>query len=65
MKRREFSKSIALIGLGAQAGFAGGLSQSTEEQDGYYEEPAKRIPIRKFDVVVAGGGTAGTSPEAR
>ena len=25
----------------------------------FYEEPAKRIPVRKFDVVVAGGGTAG------
>ncbi len=25
----------------------------------YYEEPAKRLPIREFDVVVAGAGTAG------
>ena len=25
----------------------------------FYEEPAKQIPIREFDVVVAGGGTAG------
>ncbi|MBN1510301.1 MAG: FAD-dependent oxidoreductase [Sedimentisphaerales bacterium] len=25
----------------------------------YYEEPAKRLPIRRFDVVVAGAGTAG------
>ncbi len=24
-----------------------------------YEEPARRIPVREFDVVVAGGGTAG------
>ena len=25
----------------------------------FYEEPAKKLPIRQFDVVVAGGGTAG------
>jgi hypothetical protein len=25
----------------------------------YYEEPAKRLPVREFDVVIAGGGTAG------
>ena len=24
-----------------------------------YEEPARKIPVRQFDVVVAGGGTAG------
>ena len=25
----------------------------------YYEEPAKKVPVREFDVVIAGGGTAG------
>ncbi len=25
----------------------------------YYEEPAKKLPVREVDVVVAGGGTAG------
>ena len=25
----------------------------------YFEEPSKQIPIREFDVVIAGGGTAG------
>ena len=25
----------------------------------YYNEPAKKIPTRKFDVIVVGGGTAG------
>ena len=25
----------------------------------FYEEPAKKIPVREFDVVIAGGGTAG------
>jgi len=59
MKRREFSKSIALLGLGAQAGLAGNLRNNQESQESFYEEPAKKLPIRKFDVVVAGGGTGG------
>ena len=25
----------------------------------YYEEPAKKLPVKEFDVVIAGGGTAG------
>lgn len=25
----------------------------------HYEEPARRLPVREFDVVIAGGGTAG------
>lgn len=25
----------------------------------YYEEPAKNLPVKEFDVVIAGGGTAG------
>jgi hypothetical protein len=59
MKRREFSKNIALLGLGAQAGLAGNLRNDQETKDEFYEEPAKKLPIRKFDVVVAGGGTGG------
>ena len=59
MKRREFSKSIVLLGLGAQAGLVGNLGNASEKQESFYEEPAKKLPIRKFDVVVAGGGTAG------
>jgi uncharacterized protein with NAD-binding domain and iron-sulfur cluster len=59
MKRREFSKSIALLGLGTQAGLAGSLGKTSEIQEGFYQEPAKKLPVRKFDVVVAGGGTAG------
>jgi hypothetical protein len=26
---------------------------------GYYEEPVRQLPVRRFDVAVAGGGTAG------
>ena len=60
MNRREFSKSVLMLGIGAQAGFAQGNPAGTRNQPtNYYEEPAKKLPVRKFDVVVAGGGTAG------
>jgi hypothetical protein len=60
MNRRDFSKHILLLGLGAQAGCATVDMRNVNIQlGGYYEEPAKQLPIRKFDVVVAGGGTAG------
>jgi len=53
VNRREFSKRSFALGLGALARPAG--AQTPE----YYEEAAKRLPVRRFDVVVAGGGTAG------
>ncbi|MBN1419743.1 MAG: FAD-dependent oxidoreductase [Planctomycetes bacterium] len=52
MDRRTFHKRMVLFGMGAGAG--GGADPA----DGY-EEPAKRLPIRRFDVAVAGAGTAG------
>jgi len=60
MNRREFSKNVLMLGIGAQAGFGQGNPAGTRNQPtNYYEEPAKKLPVRKFDVVVAGGGTAG------
>ena len=60
MNRREFSKSGLMLGMGILAGSAKGYPVRTKNQHGkFYEEPAKKLPIRKFDVVVAGGGTAG------
>ena len=62
MKRRDFSKSALLVGLGADMVFAGqsGRAKTESESSGeMFVEPAKKLPIRKFDVVVAGGGTAG------
>jgi hypothetical protein len=53
MNRREFSRRNLVIGLGAAAGPGG--AQDSE----YYREAAKRLPVRNFDVLVAGGGTAG------
>lgn len=60
MNRREFSKSGLMLGMGVLTGSARGYQVRTKNQPGnFYEEPVKKLPIRKFDVVVAGGGTAG------
>ena len=60
MNRREFSKGMVVLGIGAQAGLAqGAIDLSTVQPEGFYEEPAKKLPIRTFDVVVAGAGTGG------
>jgi len=60
MNRREFSQHGLILGVGLLAGSAQGQSVSPgAETGGYYEEPARKLPIRKFDVVVAGAGTAG------
>ncbi|MCL6546493.1 MAG: FAD-dependent oxidoreductase [Bryobacteraceae bacterium] len=48
ISRRGFA-----LGLGAVAARAG---QPTAD---YYQEAARRLPVRRFDVAVAGGGTAG------
>src|SRR5210317_1958638 len=60
MNRREFSKSGILLGVGTLTGLTKTNHTYAQNQSGdYYEEPAKRLPIRKFDVVVAGAGTGG------
>ncbi len=61
MDRREFSKRSLLLGLGAAAGLTGnGVLRAQEAETAeFYTEPPKKLPVRKCDVVVAGGGTAG------
>jgi hypothetical protein len=59
MNRRDFSKHMIILGIGAQAGCTVNMSKVDINPGNYYEEPVKKLPIRKFDVVVAGGGTAG------
>jgi len=60
MNRREFSKQMLMVGMGVGAGSAMDTpAQGASERGNYYEEPAKKLPARKFDVVVAGAGTAG------
>ncbi len=53
MNRRDFSRRSVVLGLGALAAPAGA------ESPDYYQEAARRLPVRSFDVVIAGGGTAG------
>ncbi len=60
MDRREFSKSSVLLGLGLTAGLSGKMQAEENAGTGdFYTEPVKKLPVRRFDVVVAGGGTAG------
>ena len=58
MKRRDFSKSMIMMGLGTSA-LANQKAQAKSTDTDMWEEPAKKLPVRHFDVVVAGGGTAG------
>jgi len=60
MNRREFSKQMLMFGIGVHAASTrGNTAEARSQLTDYYEEPAKKLPVRKFDVVVAGGGTAG------
>lgn len=60
MNRREFYKTSGLAGLGILSGTKLFSSNPTEKTDTeFYNEKAKKLPARYFDVVVCGGGTAG------
>jgi len=61
MDRRGFSRRMMVLGVGMHAAVsANGRPARTQGLPGdFYEEPAKKLPVRQFDVVVAGGGTAG------
>jgi hypothetical protein len=48
------------MGAGALTGFNSACNSTGGDiEEGFYTEPAKKLPTREFDVVVAGGGTAG------
>lgn len=57
MDRRKFSKNMMLSGLAIP------VLNTTLTSDAFaieqYKEDAKKLPVREFDVIVAGGGTAG------
>lgn len=60
MDRREFSRLSLTAGAGLLVGLPSTrAANSANANPGYYEEPPKKLPIRRFDVVIAGGGTAG------
>ena len=55
MDRREFSKRSLLLTAGILTGSHKiGMANEAGDTNNYYEEPAKKLPIRNFDVVVAG-----------
>ena len=60
MNRHEFSRLMSTgeqsVGGGATGSAPRNAANASED---YCEEPAKRLPIRRFDVVIAGAGTAG------
>jgi len=60
MNRRDFYKTGAFLGLGLVSG-KNLLATGSQEALGneFYQEEAKKLPARYFDVVVVGGGTAG------
>ncbi len=60
MRRRDFHQGMLALGIGASAGLAlANQPAASSPANNYYQEPARRLPVRHFDVVVAGGGTAG------
>ena len=60
MNRREFSKRMAMLGMGLPAVSAVPQPDRPRKPLGdVYEEPARKLPVRRFDVAVAGAGTAG------
>jgi len=62
MNRREFTKTGSLLGLALAAGAKANASPTAAfaaMEGEFYKEAAKKLPIRHFDVLVAGAGTAG------
>ncbi len=60
MKRRDFSKGMLALGLATPVVLtARGMSEGSEPTGEFFTEPARKLPIRKADVVVAGAGTGG------
>jgi len=64
MNRRQFSRRLLILGAGSAASTASlpafAATPTAPMASGeFYEEPARKLPVRKYDVVVAGGGTAG------
>ena len=57
MDRRKFSRNLLLSGLAVPAMNSNFSTEITEPEA--YKELSRKLPVRDFDVVVAGGGTAG------
>ncbi len=59
INRRDFSKHSLMLGMGVLTGFPkDSKARALNQPMNYYREPPKNLPVRKFDVVIAGAGTA-------
>jgi ribulose 1,5-bisphosphate synthetase/thiazole synthase len=56
MDRRKFSRNMLMAGLTVPAI---NLASGTEVIKGFREEENNKLPVREFDVIIAGAGTAG------
>ena len=59
MNRREFSQQALTLAIAPATLAAPARRTAPATAADYYNEPPKKLPIRRFDVVVAGAGTAG------
>lgn len=60
MNRHEFSRLMSMSEQAVGGGATGSTPRNAANASAdYCEEPAKRLPVRRFDVVIAGAGTAG------
>ena len=59
MNRRDFHRKIAALSGIVTFGSSSLSKASIPKENQYYVEPPKRLPVRHFDVLVAGAGTAG------
>jgi hypothetical protein len=57
MDRRNFSKNVLIAGLTMPALNLSSFGEPVDLE--IYKEASKKLPVREFDVVIAGGGTAG------
>jgi len=61
MNRRDFTKTMLAWSAAAPAVITSQTSAqtATSSTEAFYHEPARQLPLRRFEVVVAGAGTAG------
>lgn len=57
MDRRRFSRNMLIAGLSVPAVNLNSFTSAAQNE--FYKEESKNLPVKEFDVVIGGGGTAG------